>query len=213
MDDGPDWYQGLDPKAQYTRSDVQDLKYFLTLVANVKKSATDPTKDMKEALNHLRQRLQEMEFFITLQAVVVKKSGLLNQDGLPMIIANSIQGVDFPVDIRSDADLLFRKWMRGQIDPHLYRGIITKKGTGKENRIFKSHSIDPAFSGKVSCDYAGPGNLVVGQWWPLQLCAKRDGAHGELEAGIHGQVCHSHMKHATLANILDRRVKVLTLLS
>ena len=191
MEEGPDWYDSINPRQPYSRADLQDLKYFLTLVANIKKNAADK-KDITQAMNLIRHRLQYMEFFASVLPILVKKSGLLNQEGLPMIVENRVQGVDFPSDIRSDADLLFRKWMSGQVDPHLFRGIVTKKGTAKEERAFKSHSIDPTFSGKVSCNYAGAGNLVVGQWWPLQLCAKRDGAHGEMEAGIHGQVCRSH---------------------
>lgn len=129
-----------------------------------------------------------MEFLSSLSQVLVQKSGLLNDDGLRLIIEDRVQGISFPADIRGDADMLYRKWMAGIIDPNLYRGIATKTGTGKEERAFKSHSIAQNYPGKVSCNYVGAGNLVIGQWWPLQMCAKRDGAHGEVEAGIHGQV-------------------------
>ena len=206
MEEGPDWYANVDPRQQPARKDLHDLTFFFTLVANLKSDAEDPEKNTTTAMTNVRERLQHMEFFITLSHITVKKSGLLGHEGLPKIIEDRVPGVHFPVYIRSDADLLYRKWMSGQIDPHLLRGIVTKKGTGKEERTFKSYSIDPTFPGKVSCNYAGAGNLVVGQWWPLQLCAKRDGAHGEIEAGIHGQVCHSHMKHATLTDTLNRRI-------
>ena len=83
-------------------------------------------------MKNVRERLQRMEFFTTLSPITVKKSGLLSNEGLPKIIENRVQGVDFPLDIRSDADLLFRKWISGQIDPHIPRGIVTKKGTGKQ---------------------------------------------------------------------------------
>lgn len=166
---------------------MQNLKYLYTLVNNAKKDAADG-KDMTQSLGRIRQRLQQMEFYTSLSPILVKKSGLLDDGGLHLIFENRVQGVYFPHDIRADADILFRKWMGGQIDPHLFRGIVTKTGTAKEERGFKSHSIDPNFAGKISSNYVGAGNLVNGQWWPLQLCAKRDGAHGEREAGIHGQV-------------------------
>ena len=132
-----------------------------------------------------------MEFFTSLSPFLVKKSGLLEPEGLPSVFENRRQYVSFDPDIRADAEILYRKWMNGHIDPHLYRGIVTKTGTGKEDRGYKYHSLEQDFEGKVSCNYIGAGNLVNGQWWPLQVCAKRDGAHGEIEAGIHGQVCHS----------------------
>ena len=211
MKEGPEWYADLNPRQQPARMNLHDLTFFFTLIKWLKREAEDPKKDITVAMQNVRERLQRMEFFTTLSPITIKKSDLLSNEGLPKIIENRVQGVDFPIDIRSDADLLFRKWMSGQIDPHLLRGIVTKKGTGNKEKTFKSHSMDPTFPGKVSCNYAGSGNLVVGQWWPLQICAKRDGAHGEIEAGIHGQVCHSHIKHATLTETLDRKIMELTL--
>ena len=44
------------------------------------------------------------------------------------------------------------------------------------------------------------------------MCSKRDGAHGEIEAGIHGQVGRSSLTalHATLTDYLNRRTRVHT---
>lgn len=187
MDQGPEWYDTVDSKQHYSRGDLQDLKYLFTLLNNAKKDAADG-KDLMQIFSKIRQRIQQMEFYTSLSQILVKKSDLLVEAGFPSILENRVQGVDFPYDIRADADILFRKWMSGQIDPHLFRGIVTKTGTAKEERAFKSHSIQQDFAGRVSCNYVGVGNLVNGQWWPLQMCAKRDGAHGEIEAGIHGQV-------------------------
>lgn len=201
---GPDWYQNVDPKQVYARGDLQNLKYFFTLVEGAKKHAET------QSFDRIRQRLQQMEFHGSLSPILVKQSGLLGEDGLPMVFENRVRGVYFSKDIRADADILYRKWMTGQVDPHLFRGIVTKTGTGKQDRGFKSHSIDPGYPGKVSCNYVGAGNLVNGQWWPLQLCAKRDGAHGEVEAGIHGQVRRPRPKRAALTDSFDRRRRVLT---
>ena len=206
---GPQWYNTVSSKERFSRGDLQDLKYFFTLVSNVKKDAT-MSKDLTESYSRIRQRLQVMEFFPFLSLMLVKKSGLLEDEGLPLIFENRVRGVHFPSDIRADADILFRKWMSGQIDPHLLRGIMTKAGTGKGERIHKSHSIEKEFAGKVSCNYVGVGNLINGQWWPLQLCAIRDGAHGEVEAGIHGQVWHSRSMHATFTDSLNRKARALT---
>lgn len=208
MDEGSEWYNNVDLKQVYSRRDLQDLKYLYTLIKNARKDAADG-KDMVQVFERIRQRLQQMEFYTSLSQILIKKSGLLDDGGLRVIFENQVPSIVFPHDIRSDADILFRKWMGGQIDPHLFRGIITKSGTAKGDKGFKSHSIDPDFPGKVSCNYVGAGNLVSGQWWPLQMCAKRDGAHGEIEAGIHGQVGHSpsqrSMQHSLTFSIEGQR--------
>ena len=187
MRQGPESYNTIASKERYPRAELQTLKYLMTLVSNVQQDVT-MGKDTTQSLNEIRARLQKMEFLQSLSLVLVNKSGLLNQEGLPLIFENRAHGVIFPPDIRADADILFRKWMSGQIDPHLLRGIVTKTRTSNEGKASKSHSLDRDFAGKVSSNYVGAGNLVNGQWWPLQLCAMRDGAHGETEAGIHGQV-------------------------
>ena len=212
MKQGPQWYNTVSSKERYSRGNLQDLKYLFTLVSNVKNDTT-MSKDVTESFSRIRQRLQAMEFFPFLSLMLVKKSGLLDNEGLPLIFENRVRGVHFPSDIRADADILFRKWMSGQIDPHPLRGIITKAGTAKGEKVHKSHSIDKDFAGRVSCNYVGAENLVNGQWWVLQLCAIRDGAHGEVEAGIHGQVGHSRSMHAALTDGLNRKVTVLTRLS
>ena len=212
MKEGPQWYNTVDSRERYSRGDLQNLKYLFTLVSNLKKDAI-MSKDITERFSRIRQRLQAMESFPFLSLMLVKKSGLLEDGGLPLIFENRVRGVSFPSDIRADADILFRKWMSGQIDPHLLRGIMTKAGTGKGEKVHKSHSIEKDFIGKVSCNYVGAGDLVNGQWWALQLCAIRDGAHGEVEAGIHGQVWHLCSKYAALTNNLNRKARVLTRLS
>lgn len=201
MKQGPDWYEAVDMKQSFARGDLQDLKYLNTLVNNTIKDAADGN-DLTLAFSKISQRLQQMEFFTSLSPILIKKSGVLDDGGFSVIFENRLPGINFPFYLRADADILYRKWMSGQIDPHLFRGIVTKKGTAKEDKGFKSHSIQPDFPGKVSCNYVGAGNLVSGQWWPLQMCSKRDGAHGEIEAGIHGQVGRSPLValHVTLTD-------------
>lgn len=208
MEQGPDWYNTISTKEPVPRGELQDLKYLLTLISNVQQNAKTG-KDVTQLLDNIRQRLRQMEFLPSLSLVLVKKSGLLHHSGLPLIFENRVQGVLLPSDIRADADILFRKWMSGQIDPHLLRGIVTTVRTAKEGKRYKSHSLDKDFAGKVSCNYMGAGHLVNGQWWPLQLCAMRDGAHGEVEAGIHGRVWTSSHMHAALTDTLSRKVMAL----
>lgn len=187
MEQGSEWYGNVDSTQPYSGKDLQDLKYLLVLVQNAGEDAAKG-RDLTQAFAKIRHQIQKMEFFTSTSAILVKKSGLLDDGGLRSIFENLLPGINFPCDIRADADILFRKWLSGQIDPHLYRGIETARGKGKKGQAHKSHSLQSDYPGKVSCNYVGGGNLVNGQWWPLQICARRDGAHGEVEAGIHGQV-------------------------
>ena len=112
----------------------------------------------------------------------------------------------FPWDIMSDSWTLYRRWLSGQLDPHLLVGIESKNKTTASGKAVKSRNLDREYQGCRSANCVGENELVNGQWWlvpqrfvrtpdrlifaddrPLQICALRDGAHGEMEAGIHGQ--------------------------
>ncbi len=55
----------------------------------------------------------------------------------------------------------------------------------KKDGLKTTDSINPDYAA-VSAKYHGNGDLLNGQWWPTQLCALRDGAHGSSQAGISG---------------------------
>ncbi len=171
-------------RQHYNRADLETLKYVVTLIKNCEEAVLTG-EDLQILFLRLRKRIHDMGFYAFLTGVLVRKSKVLEDNGLEAIIDN--QALHYPWDIRADALALYRKWRTGVIDPHLLRGIDTKQGTAKNGRKCVSRSLDPTFIGRKSCNYTGEGNLVNGQWWPLQICAMRDGAHGELEAGIHGQ--------------------------
>lgn len=104
-------------------------------------------------------------------------------DGLPTIFM--AEKVNYPWDLRADAYQLYLRWYDQDFVPDLLRGIITRHG---KNRA--SDSIDPEWrknqSLGTSANFHGQGNLVLGQWWPTQLCAVRDRAHGSPQGGISG---------------------------
>jgi len=61
------------------------------------------------------------------------------------------------------------------------RGILQLLSeTGR--RVYK---IDPR--AKRRADVFGHNGLRIGSWWPLQICAVRDGAHGAVMGGIYGR--------------------------
>ncbi|KAJ4358340.1 uncharacterized protein N0V89_002922 [Didymosphaeria variabile] len=112
--------------------------------------------------------------------VVRKKNMLTVENGLPRIFAST--QVDYPWDLKADAWQLYLRWYEQDFKPDLLRGIVTRK---EKNR--SSDRIDPEWAKKISPNFHGEGHLVLGQWWPTQLCAKRDGAHGAPQGGIWGQ--------------------------
>lgn len=64
----------------------------------------------------------------------------------------------------------------------LMRGInITRSRTG-----MRVYTLDPRVPRRDAAVF-GTNGLTVGDWWPYQICALRDGAHGSRMGGIHGR--------------------------
>ena len=116
------------------------------------------------------------------EKAVIKNSRLLTDGTLDAIHEHNA----LPTDIRLLAKCLKDRWWKGDTDPDLMRGISKSVSRKKDGRAYTHNVIEPDYPFKVSPNYAGEGSLTLGQWWPLQICAFRDGAHGETEAGIHG---------------------------
>lgn len=126
-----------------------------------------------------------MEFYEFLSGVIVKKSRVLESEGLPQIFED--QRDIFPWDLKADAETLFIRWMTSCLDPHLLRGIETTKGKLASGLKRSSHKLLRAYAYRRSANVIGNNNLSNGTWGPSRICALRDGAHGEQEAGISGQ--------------------------
>jgi hypothetical protein len=93
----------------------------------------------------------------------------------------------FPWDLAADAEALWIRWMGEDLDCHLMRGIEISKGVLESGKKRTSYKLEKSYTQKKSANAVGDNNLTNGQWWPSRICALRDGAHGEQEAGIHGQ--------------------------
>lgn len=174
-------------KSKYSRADLETLRYFITLRKKCEKAVNDnAAQDIENLFSELRTRLHNMEFYDFLTGVLICKSRILEDEGLPTIF-DGPSGL-YPWDIRADSRMLYQRWAVGQLDPHLFRGIDDRKITKSDGKIVKSRKFASDYANRKSPNYVGEGNLINGMWWPLQFCAMRDGAHGETEAGIHGQV-------------------------
>ncbi|KAL9127700.1 MAG: hypothetical protein Q9217_003473 [Psora testacea] len=64
---------------------------------------------------------------------------------------------------------------------NVMRGIIILENGRRTYRLDPNYKPAPR-----DCNVIGHNGLTVGQWWPLRVCAIRDGAHGAMIAGIAG---------------------------
>lgn len=65
---------------------------------------------------------------------------------------------------------------------NLMRGIRITRGPAGG----RTYALDPSYP-KREAAVVGANGLSVGDWWPFQICALRDGAHGSRMGGIHGR--------------------------
>lgn len=133
---------------------------------------------LEKHFNDLRNYIHQAEFLAVDDAMLVKLHLLDADNGLTKIFAPQ-SNVDFPWDLKEDARQLYRRWADGKFEISLLRGILTSK-TKDDNR--SADRLDPRWD-TVSPKYYGEGSLVLGQWWPTQLCTVRDGAHGSSQGG------------------------------
>ncbi len=63
----------------------------------------------------------------------------------------------------------------------IMRGILIA------NARIRTYILDPRFKQRHA-NVAGHNNHKVGDWWPMQICTLRDGAHGAKVSGISGSV-------------------------
>ena len=183
--------QTLNNRVTLDRGNLQALKHFHTLVNEAEVQCAK--QDVPEVFEKLRMRLHIMEFHGFLSDAdadaLVQQSKILEHDaGLAAVcFRKAMTGVRYPEDIRLDCRALYFRWSNGNYDPHLLRGITSTTSKKQDDKSTRHHKIDPTYAFKVDCSYFGSGEIEIGQWWPMQLCAMRDGAHGEMEAGIHGK--------------------------
>lgn len=117
-----EWYGNIDIKQKFSRSDVVNLGYLVTLIERCVSSGSDSSDNNKHStnLNELRTRIHQAEHQQFLKpeehAAIIKKSRVLEDNGLPRIFDDkSPDSLCFPWDIRADAEALFIRWISGNI--------------------------------------------------------------------------------------------------
>jgi hypothetical protein len=135
--------------------------------------------------DELRDHVHKAEFPILkdqndLKWVLKLARILTTENGLPRIFKEE---ANFPSDLKADAYKLYNTWYREDFSQDFLRGIVTVKGKDRNG-----DRLEPAYRSRHpnNAKYHGEGELVLGQWWPTQLCAVRDSAHGSSQGGIYG---------------------------
>nr|POE52289.1 isoform 2 of e3 ubiquitin-protein ligase orthrus 2 [Quercus suber] len=181
----PKWYRDLqkskwrskDPLASNTDVSLANLK------DRVKKCKALANKDtaLPQIFQKIRDMLHSLLFMYVTGQLLRDNLMLSDENGLPQMFDRAQSGnVNWPFDIQADALELYTKWSRQDFDTDIMRGIRFSSKISKGG-----DSLDPSYS-KVDWKKHGNNFLVIGQWWPTQLCTMRDGAHGSPQAGIAG---------------------------
>jgi hypothetical protein len=140
------------------------------------------SSELAKLWEELRDHVHKAEIVLKIDKFIAKKSRILTaENGLPRIFGEDAR---FPSDLKADAYQLYLRWMREDFSLDLLRGIKTVKGANRG-----SDQLDAAYKKQHPTDARcyGDNGLVLGQWWPSQLCTLRDGAHGSSQGGIFGE--------------------------
>jgi hypothetical protein len=180
----PAWYRNIKTdgplyklwlKKRNTQAEVS-LSRMKECIKRCEDIRTSP-KELPKIFNELRNEIHKAEITLEVDGNLLRKNFMLHNTGIVGIFISKT--VEYPWDIRADAFQLYNRWRQQDFKIDLLRHIVTKK-EGKRN----ADSIAPDWL--HSADYYGEGDLVLGQWWPTQLCTVRDSAHGAAQGGIYG---------------------------
>ncbi|OJD22037.1 hypothetical protein ACJ73_06619 [Blastomyces percursus] len=171
-------FRYISPKERsHLQRSADDVLSLLTLF---KRASTAPESDRPAIFKGMRGRIQQLQFYDVSAALPSLLQKFMDYNtGLPAIVNSPDDTV--PWDIKLDCEAILIRWERGDFDSNLLRGIMT----GERNRTVRR--LDPTYQFKRGSIVVGDNDLRNGQWFPLQITAIRDGAHGEMEAGISGR--------------------------
>ncbi|CAK3770060.1 unnamed protein product [Lecanosticta acicola] len=186
---GPAWYQDIHLPKEKSRKGTYDGGT-ATILEKLKTQITR-AKEAYQKRGNVNHHFQDARTFVhqlcfqSVNEKLLKQYRMLHgNNGLPQIFDSAFSGgVQWPFDIKSDAEELYNKWCRQDFDTDLMRGIKVGKAADRS-----TDSIDKRYENRVDSHFHGNGKLLNGQWWPTQLTALRDGAHGESQGGICGSL-------------------------
>lgn len=167
---------------QRSRSMLESVSAIRTHLRKAEAAMTNGERQYH--LNQLRVKLHAA-FFTHVTAEILKKARALDTDvGLASIFHHP--RIPIPFDIKSDAQELYDRWHAGRFETNLLFGIVAPKNPITSG--VSGSKVSPKFKDGFSNNFRvfGHNGLINGQWWPIQLCLVRDGAHGTPQGGISG---------------------------
>lgn len=178
----PAWYTSISAQAQglsqLDRRRPQELAAIDALKDCIRRCEQETNKSrLGKEYNDLRNHVHKAEIKLDMDKFKVKKTRILTEAGLPRIFKVDAH---FPWDLKADAWYLYERWMNEDFEQDILRGIVTVKGKDRNG-----DRLDRAYTSKHPRDpkYFGDEGVVLGQWWPSQLCTVRDGVHGAAQGG------------------------------
>ena len=173
----PNWHKSISQKSLMhldRRPRPQELAAIDALKACIGRCEKD---GLTEDFEYLRYHVHKAEITLKMDKFIVRKTRVLTEYGLPRIFG---EAADFPWDLKADAWHLYERWMAEDFNKDILRGIVTVRE--KERNCDR---LDPTYRSRHPHDpkVFGDNGAVLGQWWPTQLCAVRDGIHGAPQAG------------------------------
>jgi hypothetical protein len=174
----PNWHTSISQKSLVLLERQRPRPQALTAIDALKACIGRCEKNgLPKDFKDLRDYVHKAEIMLEMDKFKVRKTRILTGDGLPRIFG---EDADFPWDLKADAWHLYERWVVEDFDNNILRGIVTVKakdrnGDRLDSTYRNKHPRDP----KVF----GDNGAVLGQWWPSQLCAVRDGIHGAPQAG------------------------------
>lgn len=149
----------------------------------VSRAIQDALRDSSPSnIENLHNKLADLGFE-DLWSNLVKGSSLWTTWFPQLLCTSDSDGI--PEHIREDARIIVKAWAKGDMDSFFMKGLKTSKPG-----VWSSKSVDKDSPLYRPCNVLGHNGLENGQWFPLQVCLMRDGAHGEIEAGIYGSKLH-----------------------
>ncbi|PQE29730.1 ydg sra domain-containing protein [Rutstroemia sp. NJR-2017a WRK4] len=173
------------PSQQINRAHLQELNIVKLHIQKIIKTSTTGQGDLTHDHATLRNHIQKLEYFEEVSELLLDRSHILKEEGLPRIYSCKNK-LHFPQDIIVDAKRLARRWEAGQFDASIDRGIKHEKLSLGQGKTRWAHNLKIEESDHRDAHVQGHNGLDVGQWWFSRLAVLRDGAHGEIEAGIFG---------------------------
>jgi hypothetical protein len=190
----PKWYLEISPtnfnmmqlgkKRTQSMTSLDSLKDCISrcvaLISQMRLSSAEKL-ELAKKFNELRDHVHKAESKLEVTKYIMKHTRILTpENGLPRILKAD---AGFPNDLKANSYLVYSKWMRQDFSTDILRGITVVKGDNRgSDRLDKAYKAAHPTTPKVY----GANGLVLGQWWPTQLCTVRDGAHGSTQGGITG---------------------------